>query len=327
MNVTAYAASVGHSVWFSHDLGESWNRANTNTGGIYNESRCWCVSVHPDRPGEVLSGTDQGIYRWDHRADRWNYLPSAMDELHILQIAQSPSDADVVFAGTRPAQIFRSLDGGKSWSRCELGNPSECEFINTPRVTSIQMDPIEPATVWVTIEIDGVYRSRDMGETWEKLVDGLLTEDTHNLVFFDRDNGRTVLCSTEEGLHKSTDNGAHWTPVDVPQAPWPYFRCMAKKTDDSGIVYLSVGDRPSGETGLMLRSRDFGETWEDAGLPTPVNSTIWWIGTNAADPNLIFCCTIMGQIFRSTDGGESWRKMTRELGELRMITWQPTPNN
>ena len=39
MDVTAYAASIGHSIWFSHDLGESWNRAATPTGGIYNESR------------------------------------------------------------------------------------------------------------------------------------------------------------------------------------------------------------------------------------------------------------------------------------------------
>ena len=31
----------------------------------------------------------------------------------------------------------------------------------------------------------------------------------------------------------------------------------------------------------------------------------------------------MGQIFRTTDGGETWRKMDRELGELRMIAWQP----
>lgn len=327
MDVTAYAASVGHSVWFSFDLGKSWNRANTHAGGIYNESRCWCVSIHPERPGEVLSGTDQGIYRWDHRDEYWNYLPSPMDDLHILQIARSPTNPDVIFAGTRPAQVFRSLNGGESWSRCELHNPSESQFINTPRVTSIQMDPVETETVWVTIEIDGIYRSRDLGETWKKMVDGLLTEDTHNLVFFDRGDVRTILCSTEEGLHKSTDNGMHWTPVSVPQAPWPYFRCMAKRADDSGVVFMSVGDKPSGETGILLRSRDCGETWEDACLPTPVNSTIWWIGTNPADPNLIFCCTIMGQIFRSRDGGESWEKLARELGELRMISWQPTPRN
>lgn len=323
MDVTAYAASVGHSVWFSQDRGESWLRAHTHTGGIYNESRCWCVSVHADRPGEVLSGTDIGVYRWDPEQSRWNYIPSPMDGMHILQMEQAPHDADIIFAGTRPAEIYRSLDGGANWSRCPLPSPTECEFINTPRVTSIQFDPKEPDTVWVTIEIDGVYRSRDLGQSWEKLVDGLLTEDTHNLVIMEENGERTVLCSTEEGLHKSTDNGTTWRSVPVPQAPWPYFRSMYRRADNSGVIFLSVGDRPSGVTGLLLRSRDYGETWEDACLPTPVNSTIWSIGGNPADPNLIFCCTIMGQIFRSVDGGENWEKMARELGELRMIKWQP----
>lgn len=323
MDITAYAASVGHSVWFSHDVGESWNRAHTTNGGIYNESRCWCVSTHPDRPGEVLSGTDQGVFRWNPRAERWFYLPSPMDDMHILQIAQSPDNPDVIFAGTRPAALFRSTDGGRSWTKCDLHNAPTCWFINIPRVTSIQFDPKDSDTIWVTIEIDAIYRSTDGGETWQRLGEGLLTDDTHNLVIVDELGDRRVLCSTEEGLHRSDDNGATFYPVPVPQAPWPYFRCMAARADRSGVLFLSVGDKPSGETGLLLRSRDWGETWEDAGLPNPVNSTIWWIGTNKADPMLIFCCTIMGQIFRSTDGGESWKKMDRELGELRMIAWAP----
>ena len=98
-----------------------------------------------------------------------------------------------------------------------------------------------------------------------------------------------------------------------------------KRADDSGVMFLSVGDKPSGVTGMLFRSRDYGETWEDANLPTPVNSTIWWIATNPADPSLIFCHTIMGQIFRSIDGGETWEKLERELGEIRMIAWQETP--
>ena len=323
MDVTAYAASVGHSVWFSRDLGESWNRAFTPSGGVYNESRCWCVSVHPDRPGEVLAGTDLGVYRWMPGENRFVHLPSPMDGLHILQIAQAPHDPDVIYAGTRPAQVFRSGDGGRSWSRCELGNSVECDFINTPRVTSIHFDPLERRTVWVTVEIDGVFRTQDDGATWEKLVDGLKSPDTHNLVFFDDPDGRIVLCSTEEGLHRSADNGQTWRHVEVPQAPWPYFRCIRRRPDDSGVVFLSVGDKPSGEAGLLLRSRDKGESWEVVTLPVEPNTTIWWITTNPADPMLIFACTIFGQIFRSTDGGENWKKMKRELGELRMIAWQP----
>ena len=326
MEITAYAATVGHSVWFSHDLGVSWNRAHTPTGGIYNESRCWSLAVHPDRPGEVLSGTDLGVYRWVPSDACWNYVPSPMDDLHIQQIAQAPHDADIIFAGTRPAEIYRSLDGGASWTRCDLGNAKECDFINTPRVTSIQFDPVQNETVWVTIEIDGVFKTDDLGISRQKCNGGLLTDDTHNLVVFDNGtNGRRVWCSTEEGLYRSTDNGAHWTPHEIPGAPWRYIRCIQRRADDSGVMFLSVGDKPSGETGMLMRSRDFGETWEDAGLPGHVNSTIWWIATSPADPNLIFCHTILGQIFRSTDGGESWEKMQRELGEIRMMAWQETP--
>ncbi len=274
MKTVAYAASVGHSVWFSHDTGETWNRANTNTGGIYNESRCWCVSTHADRPGEVLAGTDIGVYRWDPSAERWNYVPSPMDGMHILQIGQHPHDANLIVAGTRPAAIFISEDGGATWYKAPVGNASKCEFINTPRVTSIQFDPVDRDTLWATIEIDAIWRSRDRGRTWQRLADGLRTDDTHNLVIFDTLGKRRILCSTELGLHRSDDDGETRNFVDVPQAPWSYFRCMARRPDSSGVMFLSVGDRPSGETGLLLRSRDWGETWEDACLPTPVNSTI-----------------------------------------------------
>jgi photosystem II stability/assembly factor-like uncharacterized protein len=321
----AYAASVGHSVWFSADLGESWARAHTQRGGIYNESRCWCVSLHPARPGEVLAGTDQGIYRWNPREQAWSYLPSPLDTLQVLQLAQAPHDPGFIVAGTRPAALFRSMDGGATWQRLRVGNASECHFINTPRVTSIHFDAREPDTIWVTIEIDAIWRSRDRGETWERLGKGLLTDDVHNIVVVDELGPRRILVSTEEGLHRSDDDGRTFYPVKVPQAPWPYFRVMAARADRSGVIFLSVGDKPSGVTGLLLRSRDWGETWEDAGLPKPVNSTIWWIGVNKADPMLVFCCTIFGQVFRSTDGGETWIKPQRELGELRMIAWGPQP--
>ncbi len=271
----------------------------------------------------MLSGADLGVYRWNPAAARWNHVPSPMDGLHILQMAQAPDDADIVFAGTRPAEIFRSLDGGLTWQRCRLGDRTECRFVNTPWITSIQFDPVDPRTVWASIEIEGIFRTADLGETWERLNKGLISVDTHNMVFFDAAaGGREILCSTEEGLHKSSDNAANWRHIEAPQAPFVYRRCMARRADGSEIVFLSAGDRPSGETGMLLSSRDRGESWELVDLPGHVNSTIWWIGANAADPGLIFCCTIMGQIWRSTDGGEIWRKMCRELGELRMIAWQ-----
>lgn len=258
--ITVYAASVGHSVWFSEDLGDSWARAATATGGLYNESRCWSLSTSPDRPGEVLAGTDQGLYRWDPQSNRWEYVPSPLDDLHILQLARSTFDSDVIFAGTRPAEVFRSLDGGLTWDRCALGNATECPEINTPRVTSIQFDPRDRNTVWVTIEIDAIYRSRDLGETWERLSTGLLTEDVHNLVIIDELPSRRILVSTELGLHRSDDGGATFVPVPVADAPWPYCRVLTRRADLGGVLFATFGDRPSGIASMLVRSRDHGDT-------------------------------------------------------------------
>ena len=88
-------------------------------------------------------------------------------------------------------------------------------------------------------------------------------------------------------------------------------------------MFITNGSGPPGSDGRLWRSRDHGETWEDARLPTPVNSTVWWVAANAADPMLLFCCTKLGQMFRSTDGGESWVKLKREFGEIRTMLWRP----
>lgn len=324
----AYAASVGHGVWFSDDLGDSWRRAHTHRAGLYNENRCWSLNLHPDRPDELLAGTDQGLYRWRHSQQAFTHLPSPMDGLHILKVARAPHDPDWIVCGTRPSALFASRDDGASWIRLPFAGDPECAFINTPRVTSLMFDPRVRARIWATVEIDGVFRSDDGGASWQRLAEGLLTRDTHNLLIFDdcpaADGGRLLLCSTEEGLHRSLDGGERWTPVAVPEAPYRYFRCMAARPDGSGTIFLSVGDRPSGDDGLMLRSRDFGTSWERVALPGRTNTTIWWIATVAARPDVLMAASMFGEIWRSEDGGESWTKPAKFLGEVREVALGPT---
>ncbi|MEM9223403.1 MAG: hypothetical protein AAGB11_13500 [Pseudomonadota bacterium] len=323
MSHTAYAATM-QSVWFSRDEGVSWNRLLTPTGGFYNEARTWCLSTHPDRPGELLAGSDQGLYRYTEESGRFDYIPSPMDSLHILRVVQDPNDPNFIICGTRPAEIFISEDNGESWTRSLLDASTECWFINTSRVTSLQFDPFERNTIWMTVEIDGVFVSRDRGKTWRLVIHGLYDNDTHDLVFRMKDGTKAILCSTEEGVHRSTDEGKTWEHLDIPQAKWAYFRSLKQPSENSDVVVASVGDKPSGEAGQLLISRDFGETWAEAAMDTPANSTIWSIGTHASDDQLMYCCTIFGQIFKSVDAGASWRKVKRELGEIRMITWAPT---
>lgn len=323
MTYKAYAATM-QSVWFSEDEGVNWNRLLTPTGGFYNEARVWAVTTHPDRPGEVLAGSDQGLYRFSEETGRFDYIPSPMDQLHILKIAQDPHDADCIVCGTRPGEIFISEDNGVNWTRSTLDASTECWFINTSRVTSIHFDPRDQDTIWITVEIDGVFRSTDRGKTWQLIIRGLHDNDSHDLVFRDRaDGSRTILCSTEDGVHRSNDNGESWEQMTIPEAKWDYFRSLKQPAENSDTVIASVGDKPSGEAGELLISRNFGESWEICSLSQPANSTLWSIGTNPADTSLLFAATIFGQIFKSVDGGASWQKMPRELGEIRMITWAP----
>lgn len=323
MTYKAYAATM-QSVWFSEDEGRSWNRLLTPTGGFYNEARVWAVTTHPDRPGEVLAGSDQGLYRFSEETGRFDYIPSPMDQLHILKIAQDPHDADCIVCGTRPGEIFVSEDNGVNWTRSTLDASTECWFINTSRVTSIHFDPRDRDTIWITVEIDGVFRSTDRGKTWQLIIRGLHDNDSHDLVFRDREDGsRTILCSTEDGVHRSNDNGETWEQMKIPEAKWDYFRSLKQPAENSDTVIASVGDKPSGEAGELLISRDFGGSWEICNMSHPANSTLWSIGTNPADTSLLFAATIFGQIFKSVDGGASWEKMPRELGEIRMITWAP----
>ena len=60
--------------------------------------------------------------------------------------------------------VFRTTDGGKSWEKLAVDIVEKCFAV--PKVTNIVIHPRDPKTVFVTVEIDGVFRSRDGGDTW-----------------------------------------------------------------------------------------------------------------------------------------------------------------
>lgn len=89
-------------------------------------------------------------------------------------------------------------------------------------------------------------------------------------------------------------------------------------------MFLTNGNGPPSDSGLLLRSRHWGdEPWEEVPLPGRLNSTVWYVATNAADPDLLFACSNLGQMFRSRDGGERWTRLEREFGDIRAMMWVP----
>jgi photosystem II stability/assembly factor-like uncharacterized protein len=172
------------------------------------------------------------------------------------------------------------------------------------------------------VEIDGVHRSTDRGRSWKKVGQGINSEDIHGLSVVIKNGRKLVYATTNRGLNVSRDNGETFAFQEL-DSPWQYTRTIVPRADRDKTVFLTNGNGPPGSTGRLLRSRDHGVTFEDAKLPGTLNSTPWTVATHPADHKLIFVCSNLGQLFRSTDGGESWTKLPREFGEVRSTIWQP----
>ena len=305
-------------MWFSRDLGETWERPYSESG-LYLEARVWALSTHPARPDELLAGTDSGLYRWRESTRTWTHLPGPLDDTCTWALAQDPRHPQVIVAGTHPAALWRSDDGGTSWRKLPVVLAQECIFVGHPRVTQVIFDPTEPETLWAGIEIDAVHRSRDGGQSWARLDRGLVSGDVHGVAVVRGENGaRTLFATTNKGLHVSHDEGEHWQH-QLLDAPWQYTRTLMARADGDGTLFLTNGNGPPGSTGRLLRSQDHGVTWQDVGLPGTPNSTPWTVASHPDDPSVVFTVTNLGELYRSLDGGQRWMKLEREFGEVRTL--------
>ena len=309
--------TAGWGVWHSPDAGASWLR---HRAPFPLNSRIQALAVHPTEPRTLYAGGDTGVFVSSDCGAHWERLTDALPTIWSLAI--DPVDPNILFAGTRPAGVYRSRDGGRQWERCAVEIASECS-IGTPFVTSVMVDPEDHLTVWVGVEIDGVFRSRDGGETWTHVEQGLYDPDIHAMAVAGASSKR-VWASTARDLFTSVDMGETWESLDI-KANWPlpYARGIAVKPDNPDVLFAGCGETTTGENGHILRTTDFGVTWDTLTLPVQPNATIWGFATHAANADRILAFSLFGEVYSSEDAGESWRKIEREFGEIRAIAWLP----
>jgi photosystem II stability/assembly factor-like uncharacterized protein len=199
----------------------------------------------------------------------------------------------------------------------------ECANVRIPRVTALTVDPSDPHVVWAGVEVDGVRRSLDGGQTWTRIAGGLHDPDIHDMAVR-LTPSKTVLTSTPREIFASTDTGETWHGLGVNKLfRFPYCRSIALKEDDPRVLFVATGDAAVGSTGAIQRSQDGGETWQMLPLPVEPNTPIWAFATNLADPDLILACSHYGQLFSSRDAGDSWVKLPREFSQIRALAWTP----
>jgi len=192
---------------------------------------------------------------------------------------------------------------------------------------TIAIDPNDAHDVWVGVEEGGLYRTRDGGDSWKRIdadrPGGVRNSDVHSIVILPGPP-RTILVMVVNAVYSSTDDGETWS-VMSPREKWGlyYSRVLTRKPGSDREVFMGIGDGTPGATALFLRSSDCGASWLPMPFPQQPNSVIWTIGTNPADPNLVLAGTKYGHLFRSLDGGKSWRKEWREFSEITEATWIP----
>jgi len=203
--------------------------------------------------------------------------------------------------------------------------------IGVPRTTNVLVDPNDPATVYASVEVDGLHRSRDRGATWESL--GALGpsefyNDVHGFALRQNGDNTELLVTSPFGLGRSNDDGDSWDwhefqPFEDSKFEFAYSRCIRTPWEDDTVI-VCVGDYIPGRTGAIEVSKDGGKSFHRAQLPDTPKATMYWLATHEELPGVIAATSVYGQIYVSGDHCETWDKLDRELGEIRASLLVPS---
>ena len=281
--------------------------------------------------GRLFAGTfNDGLYGSDNDGESWQRLGE--DALHerVMSIAVSRTEQlgefRVIWAGTEPSMLYRSGNGGLTWTECSslIELPSEPEWSFPPRpethhVRTIQPDLHDADKVFVGIELGGVMRSLDGGESWEDRKPGS-HHDSHSLRAHPFMEGR-IYEAAGEGFAESFDGGDTWRKFNDGLGDYTYMVDVAADPGDADTMIASVARGPReaymperAETRLVRRSD--GGAWDfiDAGLPEAEGSAVFGLLTDSEQPGVFYAVNNTG-IYVSRDAGRSFEKLEIEWPE------------
>jgi photosystem II stability/assembly factor-like uncharacterized protein len=307
------------------------------TNGLPEPTQVMAITPHPHDPAVIYIGTQDGPYRSRDGGETWARLAFPERGLQVWSVLVHPADPRRVYAGTSPVGVFRSDDGGDRWRR--LPKAVQPERVKMPfacRVMRLAADAARPDTLWAAIEVGGVMRSDDAGETWAdcseplvKLADlphlksrivsdteieGML--DVHALALSAAEPG-TAFLALRMGLFRSVDAGRTWLDMEVSRfSPLTYGRDIRVSPHDPRTLFACLSPAARSEDGSLYMSRDVGRTWSRFDHGVKAESTMMALALHPRDPERVYCASRTGQVFGTDDGGHAWREDRLPAGVL-----------
>jgi photosystem II stability/assembly factor-like uncharacterized protein len=302
-------------------------------------------------PGEFPSGRSNrflyddpvGTHLWyDGTQHPWEFK-------RVWHLEPSLTEPDVVYAGVEDAALFKSSDGGKSWSELPgLRNTKGALWqpgAGGMAVHTILLDPQNVNRIFVAISAAGAFRTDDAGATWKPINRGL--KSPYELPDPDAEVGH---CVHRIALHPSrpdtifmqkhwdvlrTDNaGDQWTEVSG-NLPSDFGFPIDVHAHEPETIYVvpitsdSLHYPPEGKL-RVYRSKTGGGEWEplSKGLPQQdcyVNVLRDAMAVDALDECGIYFGTTGGQVYASADSGETWQAIVRDLPAVYSVEVQTLP--
>ena len=268
----------------------------------------------------------------------WTRIDDFMGNLAISTLAQDPSNTQNIYAGTgegwynsdatRGLGIWKSTNGGTSWSQLASTNSSTFYYVQKIVITSA-------GVVLAATRSGGVQRSTDGGTTWTKVL-GNGTGGGSNDAAADLEIGANgnIYCSigilTTDGIYRSTDGGSNWTKIYTSASDEERIELACAPTDQDRI-YALLQDNNAPNTDGIKKVMSTGDataatpTWNT--LTTPnwcdqgsastdfTRGQAWYDLIASVDPSNANNVFIGGvDILKSTDGGTTWTQVSRWAG-------------
>ncbi|HET9675330.1 MAG TPA: hypothetical protein VFP31_11030 [Gaiellaceae bacterium] len=304
-------AATGDAVARLDEDGDRWTVVLSLEG-----SGAQCLSPDPRAADTAYVGLrERGLWKTTDGGETWRDLE--LPEAGVFSVAVSPVDG-AVYAGCEPSRLFRSEDGGRSWRALDalLDLPSRPTWSFPPRpwtshVRWIAPSPHDADLLLVGIELGGLMRSGDGGDSWADHRPGA-QRDVHSVVWHQHERGRAYEAGGG-GAAFSVDAGETWSAADAGRDRH-YTWAVATDPADANRWWLSASTGPfaahgRGHSQARIFRCDGGEwepvTTELAAMPYAL----------AAGDGRVFAALRDGTLLETRDGGDTWASARFEGAE------------